>query len=197
MSDKMRWRYGDTNPVIAAVEGDTVIEIGDLVWQDVDDAKPACRQANQQEPCSQASFAARFLGVAMQRSRWGETNPIRVATTGVFEFDCQPLVVELGEHVGVALGPEVLASQAVCPSPYAIGRIARREASPVISVLVDIRSTVMTGGVIPSIPSHRDTITSAQAEDGDAPEPAPGRAPNGATEACPAPEVACSTEGSA
>ena len=41
MSDKMRWRYGDTNPVVAAVDSATVIEIGDLVWQDTDDAKPA------------------------------------------------------------------------------------------------------------------------------------------------------------
>ncbi len=39
--DKMRWRYGDTNPVVAAVDADTVIEIGDLLWQDIDDAKPA------------------------------------------------------------------------------------------------------------------------------------------------------------
>ncbi len=41
MSDHMRWRYGDTNAVVAAVDADTVIEIGDLLWQDVDDAKPA------------------------------------------------------------------------------------------------------------------------------------------------------------
>ena len=29
MSDKMRWRYGDTNPVVAAVDSATVIEIGE------------------------------------------------------------------------------------------------------------------------------------------------------------------------
>jgi len=43
MSDKMRWRYADTNPVVAAVDADSVIEIGDLVWQDIDDAKPAAK----------------------------------------------------------------------------------------------------------------------------------------------------------
>ncbi len=31
MTDKMRWRYGDTNPVVAPVDSATVIEIGDLV----------------------------------------------------------------------------------------------------------------------------------------------------------------------
>ena len=41
MTDKMRWRYGDTNPVVAAVDAATAIEIGDLLWQDTDDAKPA------------------------------------------------------------------------------------------------------------------------------------------------------------
>lgn len=43
MSDKMRWRYGDTNPVVAAVDAATVIEIGDLLFQEVDDARPASR----------------------------------------------------------------------------------------------------------------------------------------------------------
>ena len=41
-----------------------------------------------------------FLGVAMQRSRSGETAPIRVATTGVFEFDCPSGTFELGDMVG-------------------------------------------------------------------------------------------------
>jgi len=41
MSDKMRWRYGDTNLVVAAVDSATLVEIGDLLWHDHDDAKPA------------------------------------------------------------------------------------------------------------------------------------------------------------
>ena len=32
-------------------------------------------------------------------------------------------------------------------SRYAIGRVAKRAGTPVTTVLVDIRSTVMTGGV--------------------------------------------------
>ena len=36
----------------------------------------------------------------MQRSRSGETAPIRVATTGVFEFDCPSGTFELGDLVG-------------------------------------------------------------------------------------------------
>lgn len=159
MSDKMRWRYGDTNPVVAAVDAATVIEIGDLVYLDVDDAKPASSQADHgSEAANQELFADRFLGVAMQRSRAGETAPIRVATTGVFEFDCPSGAFELGDLVGAdenAAGNALLAQQVakVSASKYAVGRVARRIPSAATSVLVDIRSTVMTGGVEGSSPS--------------------------------------------
>ena len=50
-----------------------MIEIGDLVWQDTDDAKPAVSVAEpRQQGCQPKGFAAKFLGVAMQRSRSGE-----------------------------------------------------------------------------------------------------------------------------
>ena len=153
MSDKMRWRYGDTNPVVAAVDAATVIEIGDLVWQDADDAKPAAGQSDHgSEAANQEAFCDGFLGVAMQRSRSGETAPIRVATTGVFELDCPSSLFELGDLVGGdenAAGSALLNQQVskVIQSRFAIGRVARRESAAATSVLVDIRSTVMTGGV--------------------------------------------------
>jgi hypothetical protein len=159
MSDKMRWRYGDTNPVVAAVDAETVIEIGDLLWQDGDDAKPAAALADQgSETANQAAFAADFLGVAMQRSRAGDTAPVRVATTGVFEFDCPSGAFELGGLVGPgenAAGDGLLSQQLVpvAASQYAIGRAARRESSATTRLLVDVRSTVMTGGVAGSSPS--------------------------------------------
>jgi hypothetical protein len=148
MSDKMRWRYGDTNPVVAAVDSATVIEIGDLVYQDVDDAKPASSQADQgSETANQELFADKFLGVAMQRSRAGDTAPIRVATTGVFEFDCPSGAFELGDLIGVrGLLPQEVTK--VAASNYAIARIAKRCATPATTVLIDIRSTVMTGGIL-------------------------------------------------
>ena len=153
MSDKMRWRYGDTNPVVAAVDSATEIEIGDLVWQDTDDAKPASAQADQgSETANQEKFADKFLGVAMQRSRAGDTTPIRVATTGVFELDCPSGTFELGDLLGAdenGAGNALLDQQVakVSASKYAVGRVAKRVASAATSVLVDVRSTVMTGGV--------------------------------------------------
>ena len=153
MTDRMRWRYGDTNPVIAAVDAATQIAIGDLLYQEVDDARPAAsRNDLGGEEANQSAFAEKFLGVAMQRSRSGETAPVRVATTGVFEFDCPDGAFELGDLVGIDENPagNALPNQQVtkvADSRYAIGRIARREPALTTSVLVDVRSTVMTGGV--------------------------------------------------
>ena len=158
--DKLRWRYGDTNPVVAAVDAKTAIEVGDLLWQDVDDAKPASMLPEPGPECGnlptgpwmREEFADKFLGVAMQRSRLGDSDPIRVACTGVFEFDCPACTFELGNLVGAgsnAAGARLLNQQVarVGASKYAIGRVAKRSADPTTSVLVDIRSTVMTGGV--------------------------------------------------
>jgi hypothetical protein len=159
MSDKMRWRYGDTNPVVAAVDSATVIEIGDMLWLDTDDAKPASSRTDQgTEASNQDKMADTFLGVAMQRSRNGDTAPIRVATTGVFEFDCPSGVSELGDLIGAdenSAGNALLNQTVtkVSASRYAIGRVAKRQSTASTSVLVDIRSTVMTGGVEGGSPS--------------------------------------------
>ena len=154
MSDKMRWRYGDTNPVVAAVDSTTVIEYGDLLWQDVDDVKPASDLdlSGFSNP-AQEQFAGQFLGVAMQCSHDGDTLPIRVATTGVFKFDCPSGTFELGDMIGVyalqASGGsdcKYLQSQMVVKvhnSQYAIGRVAKYEKGTTVNVLVDIHSKVM------------------------------------------------------
>jgi hypothetical protein len=151
MSDKMRWRYADTNPVVAAVDADSVIEIGDLVWQDIDDAKPAAKVSPANDVAgTQAAFAAKFLGVAMQRSRAGDTAPICVATSGVFEFDCAATKAELGLAVGPAAAGDGLANQSVAPVATltaAIGRVAKRAATPATSLLIEIQSAVMYGGL--------------------------------------------------
>ena len=158
MADVMRWRYGDTNPVLAAVNSATVIEIGDLVYQDTDDAKPASQQADGgSEAANQETFKDNFLGVAMQRSRSGDTASIRVATTGVFEFICASATFELGDLIGVsengdgnALEDQTVKSVMGLGGEYAIGLCAKRVATASTSVLVDIRSSVMGQSIISS-----------------------------------------------
>ena len=148
MADKMRWRWGDTNRVMAAVEPDTIIEIGDLVWEYSDPARgsvvsPANRCGA--IPNRLVWFARHFLGVAMQRSGKGDTGPIAVATTGVFDFEIghpAPLC-DVGELVRPSLNWELvlLCNQQVAitaDKEVAIGRVAKRWQPGDLTILVDI-----------------------------------------------------------
>lgn len=152
MANKMRWRYGDTNPVMLPVDSATVIEIGDLVYLDTDDAKPASSLSDGGTlTANQEALHDAFVGVAMQASASGSTADIRVATTGVFELACAAATFEVGDLVG---GSENTAGNAledqkaiaVGTENLAIGRCARREGTASASVLVDIVGTVTRGG---------------------------------------------------
>lgn len=152
MSDVMRWRYGETNPVMLPVDSATVIEIGDLVYLATDDARPASAQANQgNEAANQEAFHDAFAGVAMQRSRAGDTAPVRVATTGVFEFPCPSGTFEVGALIGADQlgGGTILEDQqvvGVATPNLAVGRCAKRVNPADTKVLVDIVGTVSHGG---------------------------------------------------
>ena len=152
MTNTMRWRYGDTSPVMLPVDSTTVIEIGDLLYLDVDDAKPASAQADQgTKAANQELFHDKFAGVAMQASRNGDTQPIRVATAGVFEFDCVSATFEVGKLIGVDenTAGTLLEDQitiGVATSNLAIGRCAKRVSPAGTRVLVDIVSTMQRGG---------------------------------------------------
>jgi hypothetical protein len=152
MANTMRWRYGDTSPVMLPVDSSTVIEIGDMLYLDNDDAKPASAQADQgSEGGNQQLFHDLFAGVAMQASRSGDTQPIRVATTGVFEFDCLSTTQEVGDLMGSDehSGGTALLNQTVVEvanANAAVGRCAKRLNPAGTRVLVDIVSSVVKGG---------------------------------------------------
>jgi hypothetical protein len=161
MADNLRWRYGDTNPVVVPVDSAIVIEIGDLVFMEVDDARPAGQDTNSDGTgdlwntnlaLTQEAFHDKFLGVAMQRSRAGDVEPIRVATTGVFEYDAASATYELGALVAPdkAAGNNLLNQKLIAVGPtlhnQSIGRVAKRVSPAGTKVLVDIQSTIMVGG---------------------------------------------------
>ena len=137
---------------LAPVATDTVIDIGDLVWLDTDEAKPASALTDQEsEAANQEAFHDAFLGVAMQRSADGDTDDIRVATTGVFEYVTPSGTFELGDLLGMdeAASGTALEDQqidAVATANLAIGRCARRVAANDTKVLVSIQSTILYGG---------------------------------------------------
>ena len=152
MASTMRWRYGDTSPVMMPVDSATVLEIGDLVFYDTDDAKPASAMPDQgTEGANQQLFHDVFAGVAMQASAAGDSDPIRVATAGVFEFDCVSATLEVGDLMGgdENAGGTALLNQTVAKvtnANAAVGRCAKRLNPAGTRVLVDIVSSVMRGG---------------------------------------------------
>ena len=152
MADKMRWRYGETNPVVGLVPATFTVEIGDLVYYETDSVRPASSQLNQSSKAlNQSTFAGKFLGVAMQASRLGEATPIRVATTGVFEFDSPSKTWNLGDLVGIdeLTGRTGLHNQQVDTAVLAgaVGRVVRREPTASNTILVSIKSKIIEGGV--------------------------------------------------
>lgn len=159
MANVMRWKYGDTKPVMAAVDSAIVVEIGDLLYLNTDDVRPASSQADAgSEVANQETFADNFIGVAMQQSRSGDTADIRVATAGVFEFICASATYEVGDNVGVdensdgdGLLDQTVA--AVTDAEYAIAKVARRATSATTTLFVEIESTVMHGGIAGGTPS--------------------------------------------
>ena len=152
MANQMRWRYGDTNPVLLPVDSSTVIEIGDLVYLDTDDAKPASSLGDAGSLAgNQEVLHDNFVGVAMQASADGDTAAIRIATSGVFELACSSATFEVGDLVGgdENTGGTALENQqaiAVAAANLAIGRCAKRANPAAASVYVDIVSTVLKGG---------------------------------------------------
>lgn len=142
----MRYRYGEENPRLFAVDSSTVIEIGDLLWLDTDDVKPACDLTwNTDLTTTQADFAAKFAGVAMQASGDSETDEVRVATTGIFEFVCDAATFEVGDKINCAkqTGNALENQKVVAVSNNPIGKLAKREPSISTSVLVEIRASVV------------------------------------------------------
>lgn len=152
MSNTMRWRYGDTNPVQLPVAADAQIEIGDLVYLDAGQAKPASDQADQGASLlNLQTFHDAFVGVAMQASPSGTASSIRIATTGVFEFECDSATHELGDllSAGIDGAGDQLIDQRVAANATidtALGRCAKQEPVATPRVLVDIVSTIARGG---------------------------------------------------
>ncbi len=152
MSNVHRWRWGDMNPIVVAVDATTVIEIGDALWLDTDDAKPAASLADAGTTAmTQEAFHDVFLGIALQQHR--STDPagdIAIGTTGIFEFISVSATYQPGTRVGMhtPVADGILTNQTVvtvATDPLSIGRVVRL-ATTATRVFVAITSTVIYGG---------------------------------------------------
>ncbi len=151
MANTMRWRYGDTNPIMLPVGSAEAIEIGDLLYLSGGEVMSASSLADQGTlAATQEAFHDAFLGIAMQCSPVGSTEAIRIATSGVFEFDCASASFEVGDLVGGNdSGDGTLNAQvvdAVATANLAIGRCMKRVSPAATKVLIDVVSTVTKGG---------------------------------------------------
>lgn len=147
MANTFRYRTGDVKSVrTKAVGSAVVIEIGDLVGTTSDGTVYPASDSNWNG--TEETFHDGFLGVALEQSRSGDTDPISVATSGVFEFDTASASYELGDLIGPYDGGAALSDQqvaSVATANLAVGRAAKRTSSET-TVLVDIQSVRMTGG---------------------------------------------------
>lgn len=162
MSDKFRYQYGETHPVMLSVDADTVIHIGDLLFFETDDARPASDQTDQSNLTNnQGLFASKFAGIAMQRSLAGETLPVRVATRGVFELLCPTSNFTVGDLVGAAEQStgDALENQTVrkiLRPELALGVVIQGGTS-ITSVQVEIFSRLFSAGIyLPSRYTSRE-----------------------------------------
>lgn len=145
MSDNQRHVRELANPRYYSVDSATVIEIGDNVWQDTNDVKPASDFTwNASLAQTQADFKAKYIGMSADRSRAGDTNDVGVDKNGIKKFTCASASFEIGDLVGPAKASgNALENQkvvAVASEDYAIGRVAKRYAAVTTEVEVDIRT---------------------------------------------------------
>ena len=161
MADVNNWRYGSTNPVKAQIHTVQAVSRGDLIALSTGYVTLASQESDALKASAQTDFAAHFLGVSGQRKKaneaqpghgGGQANRIRVATTGVFEFDTFASTLEVGDLVGPAYSAttstiEDQKVELVTNVAQAIGRVQEKKSDAAsTTVLVRIFSKVMLGG---------------------------------------------------
>lgn len=138
---RKRWDFS-ANPsghLDFAVDLATEIEVGDLCWLDVDDAKPASATTlwTGTEAGTLARFAEKFIGVAASAHRANDAlvTTVRVHTRGTFSHPLDAATtLEIGNLIGGKkdTGGNYLYAQKVAKvtePTYAIGKVQKRGTS--------------------------------------------------------------------
>ncbi|MDK1104360.1 MAG: hypothetical protein QGD93_12250, partial [Actinomycetota bacterium] len=134
----------------------TVIEVGDLVYQEVDDIRPASALTYGASLANaQGNFAKNFKGVAMTASASGDTLPVSVATRGTFEFVCAAAQFEIGDRMADDDngGGDALENQQVIAAGEnglgAIAEVTKRYSANTTSVQVELLEPALANLLIP------------------------------------------------
>ena len=148
-----KWIRGEKKIIYVPVDSATVITGGSLCRLDTDDVKPLSTLGDSgTEAQNQEAAHDVFLGVALRSSAAGETAPVPVATSGIWEFDSVSATYEIGALVGPngtgageAVGVSDTQVVSVATANLAVGRVAKRGAT-LTRVQVNVESVVLTGG---------------------------------------------------
>ena len=152
-----RFRHADPWRVEAhPVDSAQTIDIGELCWLNVNDARPADQATYGADlAITQANFSKLFIGVAMDTSESGDTAEIAIATEGVFEMICAAAQFEIGDLVGVddntgstALLPAQVIAATENGAAQAIGRVVRRYGANTTRVLVELLPRKMVSPIM-------------------------------------------------
>jgi hypothetical protein len=131
-----------------AADAGTVIAVGDLLFLDTDDVKPAASFTwNTNLATTQAGFADVFIGVAMAAKSSGAavTNfPVQISDDVTYTYDCDSETHEVSATMGVAKNPSsnALLSQKLVKAVAAssIARAQKRDSSASTSAVVRLQS---------------------------------------------------------
>lgn len=151
MADHLRFRSGPVQLIRMDVDAASQIEPGDLMYLDSSEVRPASEFAwNTDLPTTQAAFADVFVGIAHERSRDGDTDPVSVDISphSVYEFDVDPSSYSLGALLGpdeasTSLMPQQL--EAVAAASRAIARCIEVSDGVVTRMRVTFASAYSTG----------------------------------------------------
>lgn len=135
-----------------AFDGTIAVAVGDLMFHDTNDVKPASSQADGgSEALNQAAFAPLFAGLARDARTVSETTAVTafpVATDVVVEMPCASDTYEVGDRVtvlesagGIALENQKLTK--TTDETLAIGYALKRYGSATTTVLVRLVSRVL------------------------------------------------------
>ncbi len=169
MANRTKIRKSDPKKArVYAVDSATVIEVGDAVYQEINDIRPAGDLTYGASLAdAQTQFAKQFVGIAMQASANGETAPITVYGAGEFEFDCAAAQFEIGDAVGMddnAGGTALIPQQVIAVGENGIGAIARitkRYSANVTRVVAEILPHAGRALTPIPIPLYQGLITAA------------------------------------
>jgi hypothetical protein len=165
-----RFRYADAKRVRSfPVNAASVIGIGDLVYQAVDDlrAAPDFTYVTGSLDHTQANFRRDFMGVAITAHPANAADPVQVAQAGVFEFDCAAAQFEIGDRVGVDdnAGATALVQEVIAIGENGgygeIGKVVKRYGANTTRVLVEIAPQVLHPQGVMYIPLFNSSTTTA------------------------------------